>query len=207
MANAAKLASNARPGNGRGRKIPRASEPLNDGPITPEMVRDAFNVARVPVPPDAEIERLAGVFTTWKPWFVQAEADRAENERARRIAAALATLQADLPPLVARLERERQAGDPFAGWHLRSIRPLARAAARQNVAAAAAWESNVPNCVRDWRWFARVIVDELRPAMPPDTGISKGGPVSRFLAKIVPLVSGDAASAVAIAEQLQKLRK
>ncbi len=188
----------------RGRRIAKAPEPLKPGAITTDDVAGAFDKARVNRPSADELARLAAIFTQYKQIFLEAAQDREINESAAAAGHAIRTLAEALPKLLDYHVTRARLGDPYSDWQADACRDLLMAVQRADVARIEG-QSNVPNVVRDWRWFAAVIRGIIAPALEGVTGTAKGGPASRFLAAIIPLVTGEAPSAVAIATQLTKL--
>lgn len=187
----------------RGRKIRKAAMPLAPGAITPEDIANAFDVAMVQRPEQEQIGRLAAIFSNYKAYFLDAEKERERNRLAADAGAAIRTLTATLPKLLEYHQGHEQHGDPFAEWQARAVRDLLTAVTAADLPRIEA-QSNVPGVVRDWRWLVDVIHPVVRDAFPPGTGTAKGGPVSRFLAAILPKVSGDAPTPDAIATQIIK---
>ena len=190
----------------RGRKIRKAGRPLTADPITAADVKNAFYRARVPLPDAAQVERLADLFSFRKVFFLEAERDREINTHARAAGDAIRKLTASLPVLLAHHRKLANAGDPFAGFHADAIEKLLRPVLDADLSRIE-WESNVPNVIKDWRWLIGVILTEIEPAFPAGTGIAEGGPISRFLAEILPMVTGDILSAGSIATHLKQMKR
>ena len=75
-----------------------------------------------------------------------------------------------------------------------------------------AHRESLPDQARDWRWLADAlpvdISNAMRPANPRwPSGYSKSGPLTRILAAIIPRVSGEHPSAIAIGNHLILLAK
>ena len=189
----------------RGRKIPRTSKPLDDSPITPEMVAEACRTARIATPDQPELRRLAAIFSGYKGIFLAAHRDRELNRLASRAGEAIAILLDVLPRLGDHYAFRARAGDPYAERQARAIRNLVDSAQRNGECAG--WKSNAPAVVRDWRWVAGVILPVVAPAFRGIRGTAKGGPITRFLAGILPLITGDAPTAAAIGTTIAALRR
>ena len=187
-----------------GRRIPQSGTPLADGPITPEDIVKAFTQANVPPPEKAQIERLAQIFSMYKLNFLDAYKQQSLNEVASETGNAIRVLSKNLPLLLAHHSSLAKAGDPFADWQAKAIRDLLLAVETADIPRIEA-QSNAPNNIRDWRWLAGVLMPIIKPALPPGTGISKGGPASRFLHEVLPLMCRDKPTAVAIATQIGKI--
>lgn len=188
----------------RGRKIRKAITPLTPGPISADEIAQAFGAAMVPLPDCGQLDRLATIFTTYKTFFLDAEHQKRLNAHATKAGEAVRLLTENLPPLLAHHRALADAGDPFALWQANAVEKLLRAVCVADLPRIEA-RSNVPNVICDWRWVAAVLLPVIRPAMPPGTGIAENGPASRFLAAILPAISGDAPTAVAVATQIKKL--
>ena len=196
----------APPGGGkgkRGRPIPKAPNPLTPTPITADEVERAYKIATSVLPPPGQAARLASIFTAYKAQFLEAAEHRRINALAAEAGEAVRSLSRTLPALHQHHARLAERGDPFSGWQADACRDLLAAIARADLGRIEG-QSNVPAVVRDWRWFADVIRAVVAPAFPTIRGTAKNGPVSRFLAAIIPLVSGEAPTAVAVATHLMQ---
>lgn len=203
----------------KGRSIPRASTPLTEGPVTSDDIAGAFTRAIIPLPEQQILDRLARTFSVYKSYFLDAQKRRHLNSLSARAGDAIKTLREVLPPLLAHWGAIEaidpqivghskdgpiiQGRDGFSTLFVRAIQPMLEAAQNADLSRIS-YQDVVQDDLKDWRWFAGVIVQKVLPAFPPNTRTSKGGPVSRFLAEIIPLVSGDAPTATAIATQLQR---
>ena len=189
---------------GRGRKIKKTGTPLTTDPITRAVVQEAFDKASVQMPDVAEIDRLASIFTAYKAYFREAETQRALNSHARAAGDAIRALNESLPPLLSYHRARASGGDPFSEWQAAAIEKVFRAVLDSDLPRIEA-QSNVPNVIKDWRWLATVLLPVIAPAFPDGTGMSENGPASRFLAEMLPLISGDAPTPSAVATQIKKL--
>ncbi len=174
------------------------------GPITREQVREAFNKANAKVkrlpPSDEEVSRLAGIFTHWKILYYGYQQKRGEHEAAANDASearqAVETLRRVLPRLIARHDAE---GDPFAKWQVKHLQAL-QDALHNALHDIATPQMPYPN---DWRWLLtdEVLLKEITPNFP-GAGISNEGPIARFLAEIIPHITGQKIEAATIAQQI-----
>jgi hypothetical protein len=188
------------PKSNRGRKTKKVR--LEPGPITPEQVRAAFVEAECTPPSNEEVKRLSGIFSRWKIFYrghqvLNNEYKSAvkDTEDANR---AVETLERVLPGLIAWHEADQ---GPFASGQAEPLKKLRDALCKcEDITTRAA---PFPD---DWRMaFDRAFVEkEIMPHFPAAKGLSKGGPIARFLAVIVPLVAGEAITAVAGPQQLGK---
>ena len=183
----------------RGRPIKK--QPLADGPITPDDVRAAFAKAKRQ-PPSGEVERLASVFSFYKKSFLGADRDAAYTTVAQQAAEAAEALKAALAKMLAYQAAYSRSGDQFATWSATKLEKLSKTL--ESTQPSLEWVPVKPGHeIKDWRWLVGVITEVVAPSFS-GAGNAKGGPVSRFLAHIIPLVSGDVVTASAIATQIQK---
>lgn len=188
----------------RGRPIKKVGTPLSTDPITRAVVQEAFEKASVQMPDVAEMDRLASIFTAYKAYFRDAETQRTLNSHARAAGDAIRALNESLPPLLSYHRARASGGDPYAEWQAAAIEKIFRAVLGSDLPRIEA-QSNVPNVIKDWRWLVTVLLPVILPAFPDGTGISENGPASRFLAEMLPLISGDAPTPSAVATQFKKL--
>lgn len=190
----------------RGRTIPKAATPLTPGPITSDEVARAFKAARISLPEQSELDRLSTTFTVYKQYFLDAQRQRDLNDLANTAGNAVRTLAKALPQLLDYQKSRAEMGDPFADWQASAISKLLGAVETSDLPRIEA-QSNVPNVIRDWRWLVHVIRPVIAPAMPTIQGTAKNGPASRFLAAIMPSMTGEEPSADAIATQIAHAKR
>jgi hypothetical protein len=187
-----------------GKRVPLTPEP----PLTPDKLRDLISNAvgnRYAPPGAAQTERLCSILNQWHGRFYEAQELREFNKIVEEAAAAIEKLQVILPVIgkhhLAKAERK----DPFACWQAEATADLLIAIRKdpQRISQ----RETLPDHVRDWRWLAKVLPTDIDKAMRPTNprfphGHSKGGPVSRILEVVIPLITGEIVTATAIGNQL-----
>jgi hypothetical protein len=205
----------------KGKRPQRESLP-DRPPFTLESLRQllAEEVIRrqQTMPGDAEITELARILNYWQGHYLVEQKSRALKELQRDALAALATLanvflrlrdltesfeanavQDQAPPVILAILRKRLAEID---------------AARDFIAKAegfSVWDD--PSDAPDrWQWLAGVLPIDFENAMrstnPNYTaGLSHNGPLARFIAAVVPSLTGQHPTPDSVATQLKKLRK
>jgi hypothetical protein len=177
-------------------------------PFTPDklqrLIGDALGDRYAP-PEDAEAEKLCRILNHWHAWFYKAQEQRYFNAVLEEAKAAIEKLQVVLPVIVNHHLAQAERGDPFARWQAEAAVDLL-IAVREDPQRVTHHET-LPEHVRDWRWLAEVLPTDIEKAMRPANprfppGHSKGGPVSRILQAVIPLITGESVTANAIGNQL-----
>lgn len=187
-----------------GKRVPLAQEP----PLTPDKLQRLISNAlgnRYAPPGAAQTERLCSILNQWHAWFYEAQELREFNKVVEEAAAAIEELQVVLPVIGNHHLAKAERGDPFARWQAEATADLL-IAVRKDPQRIAQRETS-PDHVRDWRWLAKVLPTDIDKAMRPTNprfppGHSKGGPVSRILEVVIPLITGEIVTATAIGNQL-----
>jgi hypothetical protein len=187
-----------------GKRVALTPEP----PLTPDKLRDLISNAlgnRYVPPGAAQAERLCSILNQWHAWFYEAQKLGEFNAAVEEAAAAIEKLQTVLPVIGNHHLAKAERGDPFA-------RGMAEATAELLIVIRKdpqriTHRDTLSDHVRDWRWLAKVLPVDIDNAMRPTNprfprGHSKGGPVSRILEAIIPLITGETVTAPAIGNQL-----
>jgi hypothetical protein len=170
------------------------------------------------MPGDAEIAELARILNGWQAHYLIEQNTRPLRELQRDACAALTALAdvfRQLRVLTARFEANAvQDQAPPAILAILRKRLAEIDAARDFIAAAegfSVWEdpSLPPDC---WQWLAHVLPIDFENAMHSTnpnykTRISHNGPLPRFIAAVVPLLTGEHPSVESVATQLKTFRK
>ena len=204
----------------KGKRPPRDSLP-DRPPFTLESLRQllAEKVIRrqQTMPDDAEISELARILNYWQGHYLIEQKRCALRELQRAALAALATLANVFPRLRDLTESfEANAVQDQAPPAILAIlrKRLAEIdAARDFIAKAegfSVWAD--PSLAPDrWQWLADVLPIDFENAMrstnPYTAGLSHNGPLARFIAAVVPSLTGQHPTPDSVATQLKKLRK
>lgn len=167
-------------------------------------LRDAFQAAMPdhPLPDDAALLTLAEALNFWRQFYLAAEPARRHNDFVDRATRALAELRATLPAILDRVRDRAAAGHPFAAMHFPPLAALMTAIAGRPVLE----RDTLPDDARDWRWLLRnnALPATIERAVGRGLGRTKGGPLARLIARILPAMTGETRSAIAIGNQLMK---
>jgi len=188
--------------------------------FTTDELRDVINETKRKewvLPENAQIERLASVLNIWKAKFYAAQQSRLFNEKLAEAEAAIRSLRRLMPEIYEYRKTAAEAGDWFSGSMAESAKKLLEALDYPDsypgtlppVLACVhrdTHQDSFPNALKDWRWLIRVMPVDFENAMRPANpnakfGMSKGGPLTRFLEVIIPRVTGESVSATAIGQQ------
>jgi hypothetical protein len=176
--------------------------------FTPDDLRKIFKntKGRLVVPGDTEIANLSNVLNWWKRWFFAAQEAKLLNEKMKKAEEALATLREVMPAILEHHTKAADAGDPFAVWMAKAAREFSQAIPSSQTAHFVNFES-LPDHAKDWRWLIKVLPIDYKKAMlstNPNAkfGVSKKGPLAKFLEAVIPQITGERPTAVAIGTQL-----
>lgn len=168
----------------------------------PAWLHDAFLAAIPDYPPPAEpaLVELAGALNLWRSYYLAADAARRHNELVDRAERALAELRDILPEIIDRVRDRADRGDPFAAMQQPPLTALVSAIARRPVLE----RDQLPDYARDWRWLikADALPAVIERAAGRTLGRTKGGPLARLIAHILPEMTGETRTAIAIGNQL-----
>ena len=160
---------------------------------------------RLRMPTAAALDHLAGILNVHHAYFYDAQECRAFNELAKEAEAAIAALSAVLPRLAAFHQRGADAGDPFARWRADAARRLAVEVGRDPRRIVE--RETAPDHVRGWRWLVDVLPPLLATALEstnPEVKLGDEGPAARFVAAVVPFLSGEHPTVNTVAERLKE---
>jgi hypothetical protein len=195
-------------------KLEQRARLTREPPFTPDILRELIGNAlanRYAPPGPAEAQRLCSILNQRHAWFYEVQELREFNTAVDDAAAAIETLQKVLPVIGKHHLAKAEQGDVFSKWMADAAADLHRALNEDP--ARVTHRDPLPDRVRDWRWLAEVLpvyIDEaMRPANPHfPSGYSKGGPLTRILAAVIPLITGETdITAVAVGNQLILLGK
>jgi hypothetical protein len=153
------------------------------------------------MPGDAELEELACVLEGWRRCYLAEEGLEPIRQAQRKAINAVTALA--------------QAVDEIG----RNNRSFAIAAAigdvRRMIAgikASSLWGNPTIRGFTGWRWLGEALREDFVRAMGPqnpgfDPGLSRSGPLVRFIAAITPAMTGEHPSPASIATQLKALRR
>jgi hypothetical protein len=182
-----------------------------------ELTR-TLNVNRLKMPADAELEALARVLNVWHSEYYGDQAYRASNQWRKQARDALAALKDCCNNL--RKETLRHVGSAIEdgapdwvqetlGRRLQEIRAIEKSLA---IAVNYSVIADLDNLVGErWLAVAGALTEDFRNAMLPANpelklGFGHNGPLARFFAAIVPLLTGEHPTPESVATQL-KARK
>lgn len=177
-----------------------------------QVLRDT--IGDLNMPDDLEVKKLANIITGWRGQFWAAQEAREFREVADRARAAIGTLAEAMKAVLQHHQSRVEMGDPFAQPRASSAGKILAAINEQDVAYAVGTDAPVESNpdkfherVADWRWLAEVMPVDFATALQKANpgkriGVSKDGPCARFLAAIIPRVTGESPSASAVGTQL-----
>lgn len=105
------------------------------------------------------------------------------------------------------LTKEHVPGISLMADHLAALTDL-RAAIKQNEAKLRFLDAmeHHPRPAERWRQIAPALADVFAEMMQRDYGLSQDGPVARFIAAVVPVITGETPKAPNVCEHLKKVR-
>ena len=191
-------------------KIGQRSTLTNDPPFTPEGLRVILGTVLPGYTPPGYVEttKLCEILNYWHTWFYRAQEERKFNALATEARNALETLYKIMPRILEDLHK-RDKIDPgrnqFLSWQLKHAKALAPCL--NPTALGFLQPYDLPDQALDWRWVANVLPIDieraLRPANPRyPAGHSKGGPLTKILAAVIPSITGERVTAIAIGNQI-----
>jgi hypothetical protein len=186
----------------KGRDARRPLDP--DWQFDAKWLRAAF-AAAIPdyaPPDDAPLHELAAALNLWRSIYIGADAARLHNAKIDRAEAALAVLRETLPAIIGRVTERAAAGDPFSRMQKNPLDALLAAVARRPTLE----RDTLPDQASDWRWLLNndALPATIERAIGQRLGNTKGGPLARLIERILPPLTGEARSAVAIGNQLRR---
>jgi len=140
--------------------------------------------------------------------FYRAQEERKFNVAAKEAKAALDNLIVLMPEILTDLHgrNARDNGqDQFTLWMLKGAEKLASCLTPTGLGFLQPYD--LPEQARDWRWLIKVLPVDIGSAIESanpgyEGGRTKGGPLSRILAEIIPHITGEPVTAIAVGNQL-----
>ncbi len=153
------------------------------------------------MPGDDELEELAAVLDAWRQRFVAEQELEPIRQAQRNAMAALATLGQAVD--VIGQDNRRFAVAVAIGDIRRNIR---------NIKASPLWGSPMLSGINGWKWLGETWREDFVTAMRPrnpgfDPGLSRNGPLARFITAAAPMVTGERPTRGSVASQLKVLRR
>jgi hypothetical protein len=199
-------------------KLDRRAELTPDPPFTADKLKQLM-VRAVPAyapPSDAGLLELCGILNRWHAHFYAAQEGRKFNDKIEAARSALADLACSVSELRHSMG-EKQRGnlalklgpDPFLEWQIKHADRVADFIAKAPMGFLQ--QDNYPKEIPDWRYLAPVLpiiggaMRSTNPHFP--TGHSNTGPLSKILAVVLPLITGQPLTAAAISNQLKAADK
>lgn len=203
-----------------GSKRKRRQVDFNDV-ITAEILQDVFVEKILPtpkgnakwkVPTDEALAELAGMLERWRGWYLVAQEAQNMNRLIAKAEKAVETLRATVPEIwrIRRLIRA-EAYSPEVDYDSEAkSAELVLAFCREkrtieHFLTLARPEDHVSN----WHWMVTALSEPFTAAMSSSNnrftfGVSPAGPFARFVAAVVPLVSGDKPSLQSVARRVME---
>lgn len=194
-------------------KLEKRTQLTKAPPFTTERVRTILKDAGCTVPGDAETTKLCGILNFWHGHFYRVQEEQKFDVLAADARAAFDMLIEVMPAIrndLVKRDAVAEGRDPYTTQMLRHI--CALQPCLSPTATGFLQPYDMPAYALDWRWLAKVLPIDIEAAIRPTNpkyrgGKSKGGPLSRILAAIIPSVTGEKVTAIAIGNQLRILQK
>ena len=192
------------------RKIRKSLILTQAPPFTSDSLRVVFGetIPKYNPPGDAEIAELCSILNFWHAHFYRAQEERKFNELVQKAREAFDIINETMPRIWDDLVRRDAAyggRDFFTTKKLKNARALAPFLTPTALGFLQPYD--LPAQAKDWRWLAGVLPADIEKALMTTNpgcrlGNTKGGPLSRILAAIIPLMTGEDVTAIAIGNQL-----
>ena len=168
------------------------------------------------MPGESELVEWARLLEGWRPHYFRSLAEfyAASNKAAESLKefdAAMSALQTINQKWMAEAEEEKANGDITKNLSNRNNEINEARIAAQQLTRLPTLNAHFQS-IRGWKWLAQALVGDFENAMRPNNpglggGISRTGPLVRFIAAIVPFMTGEHPTRDSIAKQLQAVRK
>lgn len=183
------------------------------------------------MPTDGGLQRLSNILNNWHDWFFAAQEQRKLNEAKKAAEEAFKSLRSVLPTLgnyynVAANRGDQYHGDQFARWQMQATALIAACVGLRwdertesfgtddglmRYAARIIHRDKTPEVIFGWQWLIDVLPKDFATAMATANrtaiGISDDGPLARFIAAVVPIITGESPTAATVKRQLSARQK
>ncbi len=201
------------------RRAPKEKKRTADSPITVELLRGLFATkvlkGRLKMPGDADLKKLALILEGWRQSYLSEQSAYSLRERQDNARKALDKLREALSELRTLnkhfFENAEQDHAPASVFIIlnRRLAEIKHALTCLSRIETATFLSESGIGAEGWMWLAGVLPQDFENAMRPANptivfGLGHGGPLARFIAAVVPPLTGESITAQSVSAQLKR---